>query len=113
MKINLSLSGYARSVNDGNAMNCSLGATNNISIMYEKYNLTSTNIVTNLAQFESGNYTNLTSAVAVKRFDLDYRRNDTVNEAINSTYFRIYVPVGVAGTCTGNIVFGATRAAGS
>ena len=113
VKLNLSLSGYGKSVGDGLAMNCSLGSIGNISVMYEKFNLTATNIVSTLTQFENGNYTNLTTTVAVKRFDLNYRQNDTVNEAINSTYWRIYVPVGVAGSCTGNIVFGATKATGS
>jgi len=38
---------------------------------------------------------------------------NVVNDAINSTYWRIYVPLGVAGTCQGNIVFGATVAPGN
>ena len=114
VRINLSLSGYGRIVGDGLAMNCSLGSIPNISIMYEKYNLTSSNTALNLAEFEAGNYTNLTSGVpAIKKFDLSYRDDDLENNAINSTYWRIYVPMGVAGTCTGNIIFGATRASGN
>ena len=31
------------------------------------------------------------------------------NEAQNRTYWRIYVPLGVAGTCQGNIVFGGRK----
>ena len=113
VKINLSLSGYAIYEGDGLAMNCTLGSIKNISIDYEKYNLTASNPgVLTLAQFESL-YTNLTSNVVVKEFNLDYRHNDTYNEAINETYWRIYVPTGVAGTCQGKIVFGATQAAGS
>lgn len=113
VKINLSLSGYGFKINDGNAMNCTLGAVKNISLMYEKYNLTNAHSGTlDLPQF-AANYTNLTSSPVIKRYDLDYRKNDGVNEAVNSTYWRIYVPLGVAGTCQGNIIFGATVAAGS
>ena len=113
VKINLSLSGYGFTINDGNAMNCTLGAIKNISLMYERYNLTNVHTGTlNLSQFTI-NYTNLTSSPVVKKYNLDYRQNDVLNEAVNSTYWRIYVPLGVAGTCQGNIVFGATVAAGS
>ena len=40
VKVNLSLSGYGFRLNDGNAMNCTIGAIKNISIANEKYNLT-------------------------------------------------------------------------
>jgi hypothetical protein len=113
VKINLSLSGYGFRLSDGNAMNCTIGAVRNISIGYEKYNLTaSTPGILNLTQFNQ-TYLNLTSAPVVKRYNLDFRQNDTFNEAINATYWRIYVPLGVAGTCQGNIVFGATVASGT
>ena len=107
VKINLSLSGYAVNEGDGFAMNCSLGG--NISINYEKYNLTDSNPGSlSLSQFEAS-YVNLTSSPKVREFNLNYRQDDTQNEAINSTYWRIYVPVGVGGTCQGNIVFGAVQ----
>ncbi len=113
VKVNLSLSGYGFIENDGNAMNCTLGSIKNISIGHEKYNLTAPTLgVLNLTQFNA-NYTNLTSNPIVKQFDLDFRQNDTFNEAINTTYWRIYVPLGVAGTCQGNIIFGATVAPGN
>jgi hypothetical protein len=113
--LNLSLSGYAATVGDGWAMNCSQGNVQNISVEYEKFNLTSSNTSTlSLAQF-SGIYENLTSAVVTKQFDLDYRRNDTAQfiDDTNATHWRIYVPIGVAGTCTGNIVFGAVQSPAS
>jgi hypothetical protein len=113
--LNLSLSGYGRYVGDGNAMNCTSGATRNISIQYEKYNLTASNTSSlTLSQFES-RYVNLTSNAVTKRFGLLHRQNDTLSgvDDFNATYWRIYVPQGVAGSCTGNIVFGATQSAGS
>ena len=39
--------------------------------------------------------------------------HDAYDDAINATYWRIYVPKGVAGTCSGNIVFGAIRGTGT
>jgi hypothetical protein len=113
VRINLSLSGYGFWLNDGNAMNCTVGFSKNITINHEKYNLTDTHSgVLEISQ-TIANYTNLTSAPAVKKYNLNYRQNDTFNEAVNYTYWRIYVPQGVAGTCQGNIVFGATVAPGS
>lgn len=113
--INITLEGYAVSQGDNLSMNCTLGNVQNISIQYEKYNLTaSNNSILTLAQFESL-YTNLTSLRTPRTFDLLYRQNDAAPylDDTNSTYWRIYVPVGVAGTCTGNIIFGATREAGT
>jgi hypothetical protein len=112
VKINLSLEGYAVTQGDGWAMNCSLGNPGNISIGYEKYNLTSSNLtLSGLSEFE-GWYSNLTNDSVIEEYGLNYRFNDTDNEAYNSTYWRIYVPPGVAGTCTGNIIIGATTASG-
>jgi len=112
VKINLSLSGYAFEENDGYAMNCSEGEIRNISLDYEKFNLTATNEGSiSLSEFEQ-KYTNLTSYPVVKKFDLDYRKDDSTNEAINETYWRIYVPSEITGNCQGNIIFGAVQAQG-
>ena len=109
VELNLSLQGYAISEGDDLAMNCTLGSIGTIPIEYEKYNLsTSTPGVLNLGEADSF-YENLSSSEIVKEFNLNYRKNDTENEAINSTYWRIYVPIGVAGTCEGNIIFGARQ----
>jgi hypothetical protein len=110
VRINLSLSGYARNPGDNLSMNCSSGG--NISIASEKFNLTtSTPGSLSLSSFEAG-YTNLTSSPTNRKFNLNYRQNDTQDDAINSTYWRIYVPRGIGGTCQGNIVFGAVVASG-
>ena len=108
-RINLSLSGYGSTINDGNAMNCSLGAVQNISIEYKRYNLTQSNTGSlNLSEFQ-GIYTNLSSDPVIRKFNLNYRQNDITNEAINSTYWRVYVPPGVSGSCSGNVIFGAVE----
>ena len=113
--MNLSLSGYAVNVGDNLSMNCTLGATKNISINLERYNLTASNLgPLSLSEF-SANYTNLSSNVILRKFNLGYRQNDTSAfvDDTNSTYWRIYVPAGVAGNCTGNIVFGSVQGGGS
>ena len=110
VQINLSLQGYAQELEDGYAMNCSLGSDPFIPIYYEKFNLTAPNLGDlSLSEFE-GFYENLTTTPIIKEFNLDYRQNDEENDAIEPTYWRIYVPRGVAGTCEGNIVFGAVQA---
>ncbi len=110
VEINLSLSGYGFWENDGNAMNCTLGSIQNISIEYEKFNLTDTTSGDISHGEFIGNYTNLTSSPVTKRFDLDFRKQESYNEAWNYSYWRVYVPLGVAGTCQGNIIFGAVQA---
>lgn len=111
VELNLSLDGYGSTEGDGLAMNCTLGSSKNISVDYEKYNLTtSTTGALTLSEFE-GNYTNLTSSAVVKEFNLPFRQNEGVNDATNETYWRIYVPLGVAGSCEGNIIFGGVKAA--
>jgi len=111
--VNLSLEGYAQTKGDGNAMNCTLGSVGNISIEHEKYNLTNSNPGTQTLAQANANYTNLSSTATVKFFNLTARQNDVTNDAIKPSYWRIYVPKGVAGNCTGNIIFGATTAAGT
>ncbi|MCF7910105.1 hypothetical protein K9L16_00340 [Candidatus Pacearchaeota archaeon] len=109
--LNLSLSGYAVSEGDDYAMNCTLGDNSVFMIEYEKYNLTSSTLGDlSLSEFEN-TYINLTSSPVVNEFDLEQRQDDSTNDAINETYWRIYVPRGVAGTCSGNIIFGATKSA--
>ena len=102
--VNLSLSGYGVSEGDGYSMVCSNGE---IPIFYKKYNLTdSTFGVLSLSEFEQ-RYVNLTSSLVNKEFNLNPRQNEVFNEAVNSTYWRTYVPFGVSGSCSGNIVVGA------
>jgi hypothetical protein len=112
IKINLSLSGYGSEENDGYAMNCSEGDLRNISIENERFNLTTPNpgLIT-IGEFET-KYTNLTSYPNIKKYNLDYRKDDETNDAINSTYWRIDVPSAITGNCEGNIVFGAVQAPG-
>jgi len=105
--MNLSLSGFGETEEDGNAMNCESG---NISIEYEKFNITNSNSSEMVLDEFENNYQNLSSSETIKKFNLDYRKNDLVNEATNGTYWRIYIPKKVYGSCQGNIVFGAVQA---
>lgn len=112
VQINLSLEGYARTPGDGLAMNCTLGNIGTIDAEYEKYNLTASNPGPLSHSAFDAVYRNVTSAPVINTFELAARTNDTLNEAIKESYWRIYVPIGVAGTCNGTIVFGATQAVG-
>jgi hypothetical protein len=113
VQINLTLEGYGAAPSDDLAMVCTLGNIGVIEVVYEKYNLTaSTPGTLNLTEFEA-TYTNLTSSSVTKQFELAARTNDILNDAFKESYWRIYVPKGVAGTCNGTIIFGATQAAGS
>ncbi len=108
---NLSFKGYGYVQNDNLAMNCTLGNIKNISIQHEKYNLTESNPGVLDLDATNNVYENMTSSTVVRQFNLDYRRNNDIQDAINETYWRIYVPLGVAGSCQGNIIFGAVQAA--
>jgi hypothetical protein len=110
--INLSLSGYAVDIGDGLAMNCTLGSVQNISIEHEKFNLTISNNTDPLTLAETETwYSNLSSSVLIHALGVPQRQDDSspFNDDTNSSYWRIYVPIGVAGNCTGNIVFGAVQ----
>jgi hypothetical protein len=110
IKLNLSLSGYARTEGDNLAMNCTVGNIGEIPIYYEKYNLSATTPGDlTLSQFESS-YINLTSSPVVKEFNLGSKVDDSPDYSIKNSFWRIYVPRGVAGTCSGNIIFGAVQA---
>ena len=112
VQINLSLTAYSHYEGDGVAMNCSFGSIKNISIEHEKYNLTSSNPgELNLAGFDAV-YFNLSSTPIVRKFELNYKQDDTSVLSLNSTYWRVYVPGGVAGSCSGNIIFGAVEGEG-
>ncbi|MBR9705070.1 hypothetical protein GOV12_06675 [Candidatus Pacearchaeota archaeon] len=110
--INLSLKGWAVSEGDGLAMNCTLGSNKSIKIEHEKFNVTYSNPGEYTLAQAILNYSNLTSNVLIYNFSLDSRAEDSYNDATNATYWRIYVPTGVAGSCEGNIQFGATQTAG-
>jgi hypothetical protein len=107
---NLSFSGYGSSLNDNLAMNCTLGSTKNISAQHEKYNLTASNPGALTFAQADDIYRNLSSSAKINLFNLDYRTNDNTNDVSNETYWRIYVPLGVAGSCQGHVIFGAVQA---
>ncbi len=106
VKMNLTLNGYGQTPLDGNAMEC---GTTDISIDYMKFNLTQSNSSDLTFQEFETIYQNLTSSPVQYDFNLNSRQNDLNNEANASTYWRVYLPVGVGNNCAGNIVFAATQ----
>lgn len=110
VKVNLSLYGYGGTPGDNLAMNCTKGS--GIPINNERYNLTQSNPGNlTLSQFDS-TYDNLSSNYTVRNFGLSKRTNNMENNAVNFTYWRIYLPPSVSGNCTGSVVFGASTSAG-
>ena len=111
--VNLSLEGYGAERGDGFAMNCTTGNVQNISIEYERFNLTETTPgPLTLSEFNSL-YEALTSdplEPLIRQFQLDYKQDDDPTLSQKDSFWRIYVPIGVAGTCDGHIIFGATTA---
>ncbi|MCK5450083.1 hypothetical protein KAI32_04400 [Candidatus Pacearchaeota archaeon] len=106
VKINLSLSGYGETEDDGNSMICT---EKNISIDHTKYNITSSNTGQMDLSELSDYYLNLTHNPTIEAFKLSSRENDATNDARNDTYWRVYVPAGTGGSCQGNIIIGATQ----
>ena len=107
--IDIALSAYAFTPGDNLAMNCTSGSNKTIELKNERYNLTNTIPGTiDVSQFQN-NYKNISNSSIIENINLNYRHNDSSSEAINPTYWRIYVPIGIAGTCEGNIVFDAIK----
>jgi hypothetical protein len=100
--LNVSFKGFAVSEQDGLAMVCGLGT--NISIGYERYSSSS------LAEYEE--MTSLTgNSVMLANFTLFQRTNDESHDQdVNSTYWRISVPPPAASNCSGVINLLATKA---
>ena len=115
VQLNLTLNGYSDPLvkDNGHAMNCSKGSYPYIDIDYEKFNLTDTTpVVSDLLEFETF-YVNLTSTLSPPVYDFQLiPRVTTRSLATQDTYWRIYVPKGLAGTCEGYIDFGATAGVG-
>lgn len=103
--LDLSLSGYGQEERDGLAFSCQ---GQGINISNKRYSFESFSGNLNFSEFDSF-YSPLTSSPIVKDFNLDFRKNDLVDNTYNSTYWRVYVPAGINGNCQGNIVFGAVK----
>ena len=106
VKINLSLSGYGNSQGDGESMICT---ENNISIENMKYSVSLSTLGEVAPEDAHLYYTNLSSVPVVEPYGLDARQDDLINDAINETYWRVYVPRDVRESCQGSIVVGATQ----
>jgi hypothetical protein len=106
-QINISLSGYGENEEgDDFAMVCFSGE---IPIYYQKYNLTQTNArEMTMEQFEE-RYINLTSEPFIREFNLDYRKNEVIDDAFRNTFWRIFAPATISGACEGRIVVGAVK----
>jgi len=103
--LDLSFYGYGNEEEDGFAFSC---GGQGINISNKRYSFSSSLGDLNFTEFESL-YFPLTSSPIIRDFDLNFRNDDLIDEAYNSTYWRVYVPSGINGECQGNIVFGAVK----
>jgi hypothetical protein len=96
--INVSVKGYARTINDGLAMMCEIG---NISVQYEKYNIIGGTDITT--------YRNLSAThTQIANLTILQQTNDS-QRVVNSTYWMLYVPPNPFGLCNGTVIFQAER----
>ncbi len=99
VRLDLNLHGYARNDGDQYAMVCEVG---NISIGWEKYNLTT-------AGLNHGQMTNISGAVVgYTEPNVNLIRAQTdVAPSIQNTFWKIGIPAGLRGQCNGTVVFNA------
>jgi len=107
--INVSLYGYGAAENDTLAMVCEYG---NISLTNERYAIW--NGSTDLSAFNTMNQLNNSNLTASLIPSLTISQfNVTYNRSLNTTVWRLYVPIGPQGTpsglCNGTVVFRALR----
>ncbi|MEM3374011.1 MAG: hypothetical protein QXE31_02200 [Candidatus Woesearchaeota archaeon] len=95
--INISVEGWAQYPGDNLAMNCTFG---NIPIQYERYNISANSDFINMYQ--------LTSTTTMIRNFFIRQRTDENLDSVNTTYWKLYAPIGAGGVCTGKILFTAT-----
>ncbi len=95
-ELDITLYGYAVFKGDGLSMNCTIG---NISVNRERYSVSSGVSYSGMGQLTS-------SAVQVDTFNLAKKTQDGVNST-KEVYWKMGVPLGVAGNCSGYVVFGA------
>ena len=98
--INISVYGYGGAMGDGLSFNCTQG---NISIQYEKYN------ITDQGQDVTRYYNLSSSPASVPGLTVNQQVDDT-QQVINRTYWALYVPPNPFGTCNGTVVFQAEAA---
>ncbi|MDH5796918.1 MAG: hypothetical protein OEY79_05215 [Anaplasmataceae bacterium] len=94
----IAVEGYAVTPGDGLSFNCTFG---NILLANERYNATAP--ATAYSQM-----TPITStSTNISGFYVGHRTSE-VSESINSTYWRVQVPIGAGGVCNGKILFTAS-----
>lgn len=99
-RINISVEGWGESKADGLAMNCTYG---NIARQYEKYNITS--------EPYTSMYELQTSPTMIPDFYI-LKRTSASSDSTNKTYWRLEIPSGAGGICTGKVLFTASDYSG-
>ena len=94
---NISVKGWGSVEGDGFAFDCEFGS---INIENEKYSITNGTTYSSMTAL-TVNSVNLTNYFVPQRVDEEI-------DSVNSTYWKIYIPNGAGGLCTGKILFTAS-----
>jgi len=94
---NISVQGGGNTLGDGLSFNCTFGT---IDVDFERYD------IVNGTAWSS--QTPLTASSAMISGFYVPQRTDEATDSINSTYWKLKIPVGAGGVCNGKILFSAT-----
>ena len=91
---NISVKGWGTTQGDLLAMDCQFGS---IPLQWERYNISSGSTYANMDQISD-------TSTMIPNFYVFQQTNDSL-ESINSTYWRLRIPVAAGGICNGKVLF--------
>jgi hypothetical protein len=94
---NISVKGWGAAEGDGLSFDCDYGS---IPVGDEKYSIVSETAYSSMTSLSD-------VSVNITGFTVPQRIDESL-ESINSTYWKVYIPVGAGGLCTGKILFTAS-----
>jgi len=96
--VNISVDGYGATDGDGQAFICSFGQ---IPLNLERYSNTNGTLFPSMTPLTD-------SSTMISNFYVPQRTNETNDDSITETYWKVQIPIGAAGVCNGKILFTAT-----
>ncbi|MEM3373993.1 MAG: hypothetical protein QW757_03205 [Candidatus Woesearchaeota archaeon] len=94
---NISVEGWGSTPGDGLAFVCDFGS---IAISYERYDITTGTNYNLMSQLS-------TTTTMIQNFYVPQRTSE-IYDSINSTWWKVQIPIGAGGVCNGTILFTAT-----
>ena len=93
----ISVEGYGSTPADGLAFTCDFGS---IALNYERYNATNGTTYALMTPLTG-------TTTQIQGFYVSHRSSEN-SDSINSTYWKVQIPIGAGGVCTGKILFTAS-----